>query len=367
MLTTNIDIADRLINGQMGSIVKIDVNKNTKKPSIIYIKLDDSSAGKALIDKCNNTFVKQNRLVPIEPTQTRFKIRPGKPSSPEIQRMQFPITLAWACTVHKVQGLTLDKTVISFELLKQRFFNYGQVYVAISRSTTLQGIHILGQIEHRHVRTNPRVHEEYKRLRSTLEPPVQTASNRHMSITLLNVRSLKKHSLDIKCHFSIFDSDLIALTETQLLPQTNDNDIKDHLEPFTIYREDHTSDRFCSLAVCIKNHIHINEYQYFPCINAIKYVVVNNVYQSRITLLLLYRKHNSSIVRYVERLRYIINNHDIDIILGDFNINYFNDDEMKPLNDMMNSSNYTQVVQRPTLTKPVDMGHMWPNSGNDMG
>ena len=67
--------------------------------------------------------------------------------------MQFPITLTWACTVHNVQGLTLDKIVISFELVKQRFFNYGQVYVAISRSTTSEGIHILGQIGHRHVRT----------------------------------------------------------------------------------------------------------------------------------------------------------------------------------------------------------------------
>ena len=53
----------------------------------------------------------------------------------------------------------------------------------------------------------------------------------------------------------------------------------------------------------------------------------------------------------MERLRYIINNHDIHIILGDFNINYFDDDEVKPLNDimMMNSSNYTQVVQSPTF------------------
>ena len=38
----------------------------------------------------------------------------------------------------------------------------------------------------------------------------------------------------MKFHFSIFNSDLIALTETLLLPQTNDTDIKDHLEPFTI-------------------------------------------------------------------------------------------------------------------------------------
>ena len=39
--------------------------------------------------------------------------------------------LAWACTVHKVEGLSFDKVVISFELVKQRSFNNGQMYVAL--------------------------------------------------------------------------------------------------------------------------------------------------------------------------------------------------------------------------------------------
>ena len=121
-------------------------------------------------------------------------------------------------------------------------------------------------------------------------------------------------------------------------------DIKDHLEPFTLHRQDHPTDRFCSLIVCIKNNIDINEYEYFPGINAVKYVVVNNANQSSISLLLSYKKHNFNIIQYVEGLQCIINHHDINIILGDFNINFFNDNEMKPLNDTMNSSNYTQLV-----------------------
>ena len=88
-------------------------------------------------------------------------------SSPEIQRIQFPIALAWACTVHKVQGLTLQNVVISFNLKKQRSFNCGQVYVALSRSTSLQGLHILGEINNNHVKADPRVHLEYDRLWST--------------------------------------------------------------------------------------------------------------------------------------------------------------------------------------------------------
>ena len=65
-------------------------------------------------------------VVPIVPVLAKIKVRPGKPSSPEIQRIQFHLTLACrACTGHKVQGLTLENTVVSFDLFKQRSFNYG--------------------------------------------------------------------------------------------------------------------------------------------------------------------------------------------------------------------------------------------------
>ena len=352
MLTTNIDIADRLINGQMGTIAKIDINQITQKPSIIYIKFDDRLAGNTLINKCNNQFAKENGLVPIKRLLTRIKVRPGKPSSPEIQRMQFPIALAWACTVHKVQGLTLDKVVISFDLFKQRYFNFGQVYVAISRSKTLQGIHVLGQIKHKYVKINPKVHEEYDRLRNieaTNSTQFLMNDEKLMTISLLNIRSLKKHSIDIKFDSNINNSDLIALTETQLLPQSNDNDIKMNLEPFMLHRQDHNTDRFSSLAVCIRSNIKIQKCEYFSEINAAKFDLYNNINKFSTTLLLLYKKCTSHVLRYVESLRYTITTNDIDVILGDFNINYFNNDEVKSLKEMMTSFNYSQVVQSPTF------------------
>ena len=48
--------------------------------------------------------------------------------------------LAWGCTVHKVQGLTLDKIVVNLDLLRQRNFNYGQIYVALRRVTSFNGL-----------------------------------------------------------------------------------------------------------------------------------------------------------------------------------------------------------------------------------
>ena len=79
MLTSNVDISDRLINGQIGRVSQIitDKNKNVIK---IYVKFDDNRAGKTL--KKHDAYAIRQNCIPIEKVEANIRV---------YQHSEFPV------------------------------------------------------------------------------------------------------------------------------------------------------------------------------------------------------------------------------------------------------------------------------------
>ena len=115
VLTVNLDIQDCLINDQTGNISHIEFSQRSVRK--VYVKFSDEQAG---LKAMKSSYLGRKCFwVPIEKCEAEIPIKKGSASRP-IKRIQLPLILARACTIHKVQGLCLEQDVIDFDLRKQK-------------------------------------------------------------------------------------------------------------------------------------------------------------------------------------------------------------------------------------------------------
>jgi ATP-dependent DNA helicase PIF1 len=74
-----------------------------------------------------------------------------------ISRSQIPLKLAYALTIHKSQGATLDSALID---IGSNTFEYGQAYVALSRVKSLESLYVW-DLEKDAFKAHPKVREYY--------------------------------------------------------------------------------------------------------------------------------------------------------------------------------------------------------------
>ena len=139
MITKNIDVSDGLTNGAMVTVTDIVLDTSTLIVRAILVRFDYGSIGQ---EACSISMYKHinKTSVLICRNQTSFAI--GDKESCQGTRTQFPLTLAWAVTIHKCQGLTLPEIVVDMTPAKGRFRS-GQAYVAFSRVCDVSKLHII--------------------------------------------------------------------------------------------------------------------------------------------------------------------------------------------------------------------------------
>ena|ERR1700685_4386324 len=122
MLTKNVWQSKGLYNGSLGTVRGLVFRENTSPPSqpyCILVEFDDYRGPSAVHNE-------RRCIVPIVPENIQFDPRCGKSGS----RMQFPLVLGWAITIHKSQGLTLKRAIVGIGGKENQI---GLTYVGCSR------------------------------------------------------------------------------------------------------------------------------------------------------------------------------------------------------------------------------------------
>ncbi|MBN3301915.1 PIF1 helicase, partial [Amia calva] len=247
MLLKNIDVEDGLVNGVFGTVSDICLRPGECFPFVIYVLFDNPKVGQKLRGKKNNVPGIPDSSTPIEPQEDQVTNSGGV-------RRQFPLKLAWACTVHKVQGLTVEKEKAVVSL--GRIFAPGQAYVALSRVTALNGLTIQ-DFKDSAIYCNGKV-ETALTMMPKFNTPVEGGIDSDVSCTIimLNIQGLQAHVLDLESHKRIMNADFICLTETWLTAEWPQEEPK--LNGFTFHHKPrlHCYDTSVKLFAELKQQCH---------------------------------------------------------------------------------------------------------------
>ncbi|XP_039461911.1 uncharacterized protein LOC120435840 [Oreochromis aureus] len=202
-----------------------------------------------------------------------------------VVRRQFPVKLAFACTIHKVQGMTTTSAVVSLKSI----FEPGMAYVAVSRVTSLSGLYLL-DMEEKKIFTNPEITAALENMRQAnlddMMPllHVRQTLSRSEVLTIVhhNTEGLPAHINDIKSHHELCLADVLCLTETHLRGSFVAESL--HLENYNLFKRNrHLSyTNFPQMAnrsgggvaVYVKSDIQVHEKQYIHNVTDLEFLAL---------------------------------------------------------------------------------------------
>ncbi len=141
VMMVNNDRKGRWVNGSIGKITGF--SRKDEADDRILVRLRDGGAEVEVEPNVwqlyRFVYDKETRKISTEPTGSFT---------------QYPVKLAWAVTIHKSQGKTFERVVID---LGRGTFAHGQLYVALSRCTSFEGLTLKTRVSRGHIRLDYRV------------------------------------------------------------------------------------------------------------------------------------------------------------------------------------------------------------------
>ena len=140
MVTENLSHEKKIINGTIGTVVGV-VGRSGRKADYILVQFGEEVSVPDLQLNVGGRLITYHNTYPIQRKCTGHSKNRKRSNSDAITHMtlycsHFPLTLAYALTIHKAQGLTVDNAIVELNTCR----NAQQPYVAMSRVRSLEGI-----------------------------------------------------------------------------------------------------------------------------------------------------------------------------------------------------------------------------------
>lgn len=359
MLTKNIDVSDGLVNGVFGSVSHIEQTTNSAFSDVIYVVFDNRKVG-------GNLRKHTKTIEGIAPNSSPIFRQEDQVTSSGGIRRQFPLKLAFACTIHKIQGSTLNKVNISLE----KVFSAGQAYVALSRVTSLDGL-VIQNFKEAAIYCSEKVATAMSDMPPFISSNINSETKKHggLELILQNIQGLMPHLGDIARDIRFTDSDFISLTETWL--SKNDQHEGAQLNGFMFYHKsryecyDDMEDSCADLQQqerggvglyhkqntdCQPLNLAVTNMEYIAFYTADCNIVVVVIYRPPSYRMETFRRHLISLLRKLDDMGKGF------LVIGDFNENILKSSSVLKL---MNDHGYVQYVKEPTTEGGTLIDHVY--------
>jgi hypothetical protein len=337
MLIRNIDVKDGLVNGAFGNVVGFEPENPDEDTKVVYIKFDSEKSGKSMKDKVpkNSPY---HGAVPVTVSEEAMS------KTKHVSRRQFPFKLAWACTIHKTQGMTVDECVFDMKAV----FASGQSYVALSRVTSLNGLYIKNYDKMKIFRSDD-VHKNITKMTPLFGNENQTAENAKLKVVHHNVQGLRSKLQDIKNHKKI-KSDVMMFSETLLTTNVPNSMLE--LEGYNIYRQERAGNTGRGgLVTYAKSELNVERVHFD--VPEIENLAVKMSHEKETILVNMYRSPKKSVADFCKALNSFLITLEVThesaekIIAGDLNEDLFSV-APKQIQRTFFNNGYTQQVQHAT-------------------
>ena len=318
MIIDNVNVADGLCNGQLGTLVAL-VYTRTGRVDKLVIKLQDGKSGEANRSKFRQLAQQYPGCVFIERANRIYQLskRSGDVGS-SASVIQFPVRVAFCMTCHKCQGMSILKPAkVAMDL--SSCFQGGMAYVMLSRIQCIDQLYIIGSFDPQVIFADQSALAavdalEAKSMNRNPTPWQNTSLKKALRIAAFNCAGLSAHYEDLLADHNLLRADIIHLSETSLTTEAWQFNIPGYQVNHCIVSRGKGVSTYYSPAVADKL-IELETVRGASC-------SISKVQLEEMDSINVYRSSDASIPGTLEMIRSLIEPDKPTLVSGDFNLCY---------------------------------------------